>query len=290
MFSDFKKILTFLIVVLAFVGNATLAYYDVGEPVGYVNDYAKVIDEAAESKLEAKLVDFEKETSNEISVVTIQELKEDTIEGFAVSLFEDWEIGKKDRDNGVLLLVAVDDRKMRIEVGYGLEGALTDSQSFLIIEKVLKPHFKNNEYTVGIEKAIDNIIAITKGEYVPLKEDSERSVKYEQLFSFVMIFFMWIVSILGRSKSWWLGGVIGAIFAGLIWVFVSVLAGVIGSIVLVPLGLWFDYVVSKNYAAGKARGHIPWWVGGGRGGPGAGGGFGGFGGGGSGGGGSSGSW
>ena len=98
---------------------------------------------SAEQKqtLETKLSQFEKDTSNELSVVTIEDLKGDTIENFAVKLFEDWGIGKKDKDNGVLLLIAKNDRQMKIEVGYGLEGALTDAQSFWIIQNVMRPAF-----------------------------------------------------------------------------------------------------------------------------------------------------
>jgi len=137
----FFKFISISLFFVALSGVA-LAYTNPGSPTGFVNDFAGVFSGEQKATLEQKLVTFEKETSNEITVVTIKALDGDTIENFAVKLFEDWEIGKKDKDNGVLVLLAMDDRQMRIEVGYGLEGALTDAQSFWIINKIMKPAFQ----------------------------------------------------------------------------------------------------------------------------------------------------
>jgi uncharacterized protein len=139
----------------------------------------------------------------------------------------------------------------------------------------------------------------TKGEYIPSENQAATKAKPflgnldpEFIFYIVIFGFMWLASVLARSKTWWAGGVIGAV-VGIVLIFIfSWLVGLISILILTPLGLLFDYVVSKKYKAGKVSGVMPWWIGGGRGGSGGGfgGGFGGFGGGGSGGGGSSGSW
>jgi len=287
----------FLIALLFLIASPVAAYYNPGAPSGFVSDFANVIDDSLETQMENKLVEFEKETSNEISVVTINDLDGDYIENFAEKLFKDWGIGKKDVNNGVLVLVAVEDRKMRIEVGYGLEGALTDAQSNWIINNEMKPNFQAGNYGEGISLAVDKIIGATKGEYVAGDNgstDGKSGFNYEFIFWLVIVGFMWLAAILGRSKSWWAGGVIGGVAGvvlGFIWGFLWL--GVSSIIGLTIFGLIFDYIVSKQYRAAKSAGHsVPWWIGGGRGGFGGGssGGFGGFGGGFSGGGGSSGSW
>lgn len=276
-----------------------MAYYNPGQPSGFINDYTGTFSAEQKQALENKIAQFNKDTSNEIAVVLIPSLKEDTIENFAVKLFEDWQIGKKGKDNGVLVLVAKDDRQMRIEVGYGLEGALTDAQSNWIINQVMQPAFRADDFYGGLDKAVDQIMAATKGEYVPSDSQSsgpkKSSFDPEFIFYIVIFGFMWLASILGRSKSWWAGGIIGAVIGLIIGIIKGFLFfGIISIGLLIPLGLLFDFVVSKKYQAGKAGGHIPWWIGGGRGGfggsGGGSGGFGGFGGGFSGGGGSSGRW
>lgn len=271
------------------------AYQNPGQPTGYVNDFANVLSVDQKQTLETKLTQFEKDTSNEISVVFIKDLGGDTIENYAASLFKDWGIGKQAKDNGVLVLVAMTDHQMRLEVGYGLEGALTDAQSNWIINNIMQPAFRQNDYYGGVNSAVDKIIAATQGEYVPSSSNNKTNSNiYQGLFFFGIYFFIFLASWLGRSKSWWLGGVIGGVAGVIISLFVGFLYyGIISIVVLIPLGLLFDWFVSRKYQASKLMGVFPWWLGGGRGGKGGGfggGGFGGFGGGGSGGGGSSGGW
>lgn len=276
------------------------AYRNPGQPAGFVNDYAGVLNSEQKQNLENKLSQFEKESSNEITVVFIKSLDGDTIENFAVGLFKDWGIGKKKNDNGALILVAIDDRQMRIEVGYGLEGALTDAQSYWIINNVMKPAFRNNDYYGGINSSVDKIIGATKGEYVgeaSANNNIQTKVKsifdYDFIFYIIVFGFIWLASILGKSKSWWAGGIIGGVIGIIIGIIKGfVFFGLISIAVLIPFGLLFDFIVSRQYKKSKSTGHFPWWIGGGRGGSGGsfGGGFGGFGGGMSGGGGASGRW
>ncbi len=275
------------------------AYYNPGTPHGFVSDSAGALKQDEVQALEVKLSAFEKETSNEITVVIIPSLEGDTIENFTVELFKEWGIGKQGKDNGVLLLVALNDRKVRIEVGYGLEGALTDAQSSWIITNTIRPAFLEEKYYEGLDGAVDQVIAATKGEYVPSEVQStekKSTIGNSIEFWFFLLLFvpMWLASILSRSKSWWLGGVLGGIGGVIIgWINGFLYAGFIWFFLLVPVGLLFDFFVSRAYGKAKTLGHRPpWWAGGGfGGGSGSGGrGFGGFGGGGSGGGGSSGGW
>ncbi len=286
-----KKII-FILLLLFFAWPAH-AYYDLGQPLGFVNDYGDMMSRSEEELLENKLLDFERKSSNEIVIVTIPNLKGDTIENFAVKLFNDWRIGKEKNDNGVLILVSRDDKQMRIEVGYGLEGALTDAQSYWIINDILKVDFQKGNYYTGFDHAIDKIISATQGEYLPSRESVEKksNFNFEFLFWIGIFVFMWLASVLGRSKSWWAGGVLGGIAGVIVTLWKGFLYnGMISLAVLVPLGFIFDFIVSRSYHKHKTNGTIPWWIGGGRGGGFGSGGFGGFGGGSSGGGGASGNW
>ncbi|MFH1773323.1 MAG: TPM domain-containing protein [Patescibacteria group bacterium] len=289
MITRLSKIL-FILFLLLF-SSVAQAYYNPGQPTGFVNDHTDTLSIEQKQLLENKLLTFEKETGNEISIVIINNLENDTIENFAEKLFKSWGIGKKGEDNGVLILVAKENREMRIEVGYGLEGSLTDAQSNWIINKIMKPAFQNNDFFKGLNETSDEIILATKGKIIPEQDNDNKQktgLDYEFLFWVGIFGFFWITSILARSKSWWLGGVFGTII-GIIVGFIKgfVYFGILSIAILLPVGLLFDFVISKQYKKGKSRGHVPWWTGGGGR---RGGGFGGFGGGMSGGGGSSGRW
>ncbi len=278
-----------------FLGSTAGAYYNPGTPTGFVNDYAGVLSTDQKQLLENKLGEFEKQSSHEITVIIIKDLQGDTIENFAENLFQEWGVGKKGSDNGVMILIAKDDRKMRIEVGYGLEGALTDAQASWIFNQIMKPAFQADNFYQGIDGAVDKIISATQGEAVPSQSSSGNKHSdsfWEGIIWLGMMVIMWLSAILARSKSWWLGGVIGAVVGVILGLFKGFMYfGLTSIAILIPVGLLFDYVVSKQYRTGKAKGHVPWWAGGGHfGGGSGGGGFGGFGGGMSGGGGSSGSW
>lgn len=300
----FKKLaqIKSVVLTLASVGffAFTFAYTSPGNPSGYVNDFANVIDAELQATLEQKLTSFETERSHEIVVVTIPTLGGDYIENYAVKLFEEWGIGKKDADNGVLLLVAVEDREVRIEVGYGLEGALVDSEANIIIQERIIPYFKEGEYGLGISAGVDGVIEATQSEIVSTASTTE-SINWEEIIFFIIFAFVWginiIVHLFAHTKSWWLGGVLGGGAGALITFFglfgVTFGIGILISIFLGLLGLGLDYFLSKNGASilkhlGNGKGGGGWSSGGGFGG--SSGGFGGFGGGSSGGGGASGRW
>jgi uncharacterized protein len=267
-------------------------------PTGYVNDFANILSSETKQTLETTLSNYSKETNHEISVVTITSLEGTDIETYAVKLFEQWKIGKKGADNGVLLLVSKDDRKIRIEVGYGLEGALTDGKSGEIIRELITPAFQEGNYDKGITDGADGIMAAIKGEEIPLPPNESGGNNFKAILTFGFIFFnifaSYLAGFLGRTKAVWPGGVIGAIlgFIGGAILF-TMTGGIITAIIFAILGLVFDSILSKNYKERTASG-LPTtfgssWGGFG-GGKSGGGGFGGFGGGRSGGGGASGGW
>lgn len=124
------------------------------------------------SALEKQLKDHEKKTSNQIAVYLFSSLEGENLEEYSIRVAEEWKLGQKGKDNGVLLLIAKDDRKLRIEVGYGLEGALTDVLCHHIIENEIKPSFKRGEFEIGIKNGIKAIMGAIEGEYqMPEEKD-----------------------------------------------------------------------------------------------------------------------
>lgn len=142
---------------------------------GRVVDNAGIINAEAERTLTERLAAFERESSDQIVVATISSLNGEAIEPYANRLFRTWELGQAGENNGVLLLVALNDRKMRIEVGYGLEGTLTDLHSKLIIENTLVPAFRAGDFSGGIAKAIDDVIMVLQGNAAELEARARRN-------------------------------------------------------------------------------------------------------------------
>jgi len=134
---------------------------------GRVNDYAGLMPADRAQALEERLARFESETGHQIALLTVPSLEGDSLEDFSIRVAETWKIGKKGFDNGAILLIARDDRRLRIEVGYGFEGVLPDAIANRIINEVITPRFRSGDYAGGIEAGVDSILKITKGEALP---------------------------------------------------------------------------------------------------------------------------
>lgn len=255
---------------------------------GFVTDVTGVLSRSEDEMLEARIADYARTTSNEIAIVIVPTLAGVPIEAASLDLARTWAVGSS-KNNGILVLVALEDRLVRIDVGYGLEGAVPDLVAQGIIDTDLLPAFREAQYASGLDAAITSLQRHIGGEYsadrYALQQDASGIGSFVVFFLFIGL--QWIMAILSRTKSWWLGGVFGA-GCGIALV---VLFGWWLSIpLLTVLGLALDYAVSRSY---HRRGPTAWWAGG-RFGPGGGGsgggGFGGFGGGSFGGGGASGRW
>jgi uncharacterized protein len=137
-------------------------------PRDHFNDYADVVAPQAAAEFDRTLTQFEKETSNQLVVVVYPRMQTDSsIEDYTVRLAQSWKVGQKEQKNGVVLFVFVQDHKMRIEVGYGLEGALPDAICKRIIDDEIAPQFKHGAYASGLRAGIDAICQATRGEYKP---------------------------------------------------------------------------------------------------------------------------
>src|SRR4051812_22091930 len=141
---------------------------------GRVVDEADVIDATTREALTTKLAALEAKSTDQLVVVTLKSLQGTTIEDFGVQLGRHWQIGQKDKNNGVLLIVAPTERKVRIEVGYGLEGTLTDAVSRLIIENGILPRFRTNDFAGGITRGVDDIISVLTGDAEDWKQRANK--------------------------------------------------------------------------------------------------------------------
>jgi len=279
----------------------TLAFYllpfafhcfslDVPSLQGYVNDNANMISASAKEKIESELMAFEKSDSTQIVILTIPSLEGESLEDYSIKVVESWKIGRKGKDNGVLLLVSSLERKIRIEVGRGLEGKLTDLTAGRIIDLVIKPKFKRGEYDAGFIAGIYALIDAARGEF---KAEPGRTSQKSGLSPIItLLIFGGIVLLLIGKASRVLGGALGAL--GLPAVAYFIIGPVIVTLILVSvagllMGIFLPVIFSGR-GSGVGGG---FWLGGGGWGSGGGGDFGGgFSGGGGdfGGGGSSGDW
>ncbi|MCK5654864.1 MAG: TPM domain-containing protein [Candidatus Aureabacteria bacterium] len=132
---------------------------------GYVNDFAGLLSHSDKLTITKFAAALEKKTTAQIAIVTIKTTKPETIQGFSVKLFDQWKIGQKGKDNGVLLLMAVDDRKAWITTGYGMEGAIPDVIANKIVRDVMIPYFKRGQYSAGVTKGAIAIVSLVAKEY-----------------------------------------------------------------------------------------------------------------------------
>lgn len=158
-----KRTLSAVFVLL--LASAPLWGAEVPRLTGPVNDYAEVLSPDDEKKLTGFLLGQERKTTNQIVILTVKSLDGNTIEDFAVKVFEKWKLGQKGKDNGVLLVLATTERKMRIEVGHGLEGVLPDVIASRIIREEMTPKFKAKDFAGGFMEAAIAIDKAIKGEY-----------------------------------------------------------------------------------------------------------------------------
>ena len=179
------------------------------EPPRLVNDFAHMLNEQEIKNLEDKLVNIDKTTSTQITIVTIKNLGGYEVAQYAVELANRWGIGRKGKDNGVLLLASLDDHAINISTGYGLEGALTDAQCGRIIRNEIVPAFRNENFYAGFDKGTDAIIAATKGEYTAdgTEEGKDKfSVGGIIIFIAIIYFILWILSKIGGGGGNYMSG------------------------------------------------------------------------------------
>lgn len=252
----------------------------------WVVDTTNTFNAAQKSALADRLETFEKTNGSQIFVLVVPTTGQEDIAQYTRRVYDQWQVGRKNIDDGVLLVVAKDDRRLRIEVGYGLEGAITDLQAGRIIREFISPDFKKNEYVAGVNRGVDKIMALAEGEDLPAPVTSnEIYADDESLVEILLImaFFSWVLPPLGAALI--AGVVTFVMFQSVSIAVVSAIGAIVISLIAVALRAGgkggSGHASRRGSGSGRNGG-----FGGGR----SGGGFGGGGGGSSGGGGASGGW
>jgi uncharacterized protein len=260
-----------------------------------VTDVTSTLTPSQINSLEQKLKEFEARKGSQIAILIIPSTQPEAIEQYSLRVVEKWQLGRKKIDDGILLLVAKEDRRLRFEVGYGLEGAVNDLTAKRIISEVITPYFRQGLFYEGINAGIDRLIRVVDGEELPPPAIKKQEASYAQdeggVEGILLIAFMGSLFIGGILKSV-LGKTLGGLTtAGIVGVLAFVLTGIIGIAIIAGL---IGLVASMMGGLGGRGGPIIFpgggGFGGGRGGFGGGGGGFGGGGGGFGGGGASGGW
>ena len=173
-----------LVALLPLVPFSSLMAIDVPALSGRVNDYGAMISPSVKAELETRLQQFETAESTQIVILTIPSLQGEPVENFSIRVAEAWKIGHKGSDNGVLLIVSRDDHKVRIEVGYGLEGSLTDLLAGRIVRDEIAPAFKANQFDAGFTQGVSSIIAAVHGEYKAKPQQNGKSLRFPSCSSY----------------------------------------------------------------------------------------------------------
>ncbi len=200
----------FLIASLFLTAELLVAQSLPARPAKYtpVNDYTNTLTAAEIQTISKKLIDFEAQQSTQIAIVIISSLGSRTVEQYANELYRAWGIGQKGKDNGVLVLVAKNDRKMRIETGYGAEGAISDLAAQQIITDILRPNFKNNAYGKGLSEAADKLMSLIMNEYSNA-DRANSSVNEEAIVTIISVVIFILIAILILYVLYRIGNAIG---------------------------------------------------------------------------------
>tara|TARA_R110002124_G_scaffold21465_1_gene82377 strand:- start:337 stop:1101 length:765 start_codon:yes stop_codon:yes gene_type:complete len=169
------------------------------DPPRLVNDFANQLNATEEAQLEQKLVAYNDSTSSQIVIVVVKTTGDYAMADYALKIGREWQVGQKDKDNGIVILWASDDRKIFISTGYGLEGAIPDAIAKRIISQVITPEFKNGMYYRGLDRGIDTIFKYATGEYKADEKQSDEKSNSPLLIFFV-IFIIFLI-IIARNKG-----------------------------------------------------------------------------------------
>ncbi|MDF1575854.1 MAG: TPM domain-containing protein [Bacteroidales bacterium] len=172
-----KKLSAWVLLILLFATVRVARSAEIPYLTGRVNDYAQILSENGRELLGAKLKEHEDRTTNQIVVLTIPSLEGESIEDYSNLVYNEWKLGLKDRDNGILIVVVPYEKQMRIEVGYGLEGVITDLMAGRIIREIMAPMFREGDFEGGITEGALAVIGVLEGQELPeyMNESSDSS-------------------------------------------------------------------------------------------------------------------
>lgn len=220
-----RQLVTTAFLLVVAVGNLRAAEVLPPKPAGYFNDYAGVVSRGAALQFNEQLAQFERDTSNQVVVAVFRKMQTDSdIADYTQRVAQSWQVGQADKRNGAVLFVFVDDRKMFIQVGYGLEGVLPDITAFDITERHIKPHFRSNDYEGGLREGIDLMLKAIRGEYKGTGKTVVESKDGQSAggipCAFIILIFILFLIIAGsgsrrrRGRGWGYSGMGGPFIGG----------------------------------------------------------------------------
>lgn len=249
-----RAILTFIMLFMAL----PLSALEIPKLSARVNDYAGMLSPETKSRLEQKLAAFERDQSTQIVVLTIPSLQEDDIDQFAIKVAENWRIGQKGKDNGVILLLAKTERKVRIEVGRGLQGVLPDITAGQIIRNTMRPYLKDGNFDQGISVGVDAIIAATKGEFKAAPGESKKQPQSKSPSLITLLLILAVAMLIVGAFSRQLGAAAGAIgLPAAAWLAIpglGFLTIIVLAVVGLGIGLLLSAIASRFFGGGGGGG------------------------------------
>lgn len=248
MVANFKAALLLCSTLLLFVAGSVHAEL-VAIPAlkSRVTDLTQTLSPAEQSQLESKLANFEQQKGSQIAVLIVPTTQPEDIAQYSIRVVESWKIGREKEDDGILVLIAKNDRKMRIEVGYGLEGVIPDLIAKRIISEVMAPNFKQGDFYGGINNAVDKLIGLIEGEKLPPPAPKAKHSNFDNIFP-LLIFGGLISGLFLRSIfGTFLGSAANGLFLGVVAAMLGL--AISGAIILAIIAFFLTMV--------QGRGNIP---------------------------------
>ena len=272
--------LRFLLPALLFCGSAWADEVAVPPLKARVTDLTNTLDPGQRAALEQRLAAFETAKGSQIAVLIVPTTQPEAIEQYSIRVAEAWKLGRKGVDDGALLLVARNDRKLRLEVGRGLEGAVPDAVAKRITADIMAPYFRKGDFYGGITAGVERLIKVIEGEPLPEPKAKSRAsggrfenIEFLLIVGFVMVF------VVGGFVRAWLGrfggsALVGGATGGIAWAIAgTAVAGVAVAIIAFVLSLFGGVTSRRGYSGGSSWGTGGWSSGGWSGGSSSGGGF-----------------
>lgn len=245
----------FLITTILVFMPFTAVALEVPPLAGRINDYARMLSPGETTRLEQKLAGFEQEQSTQIAVLTIPSLQGEDIDQFAIRVADQWKIGQKVKDNGVILILSQAERKVRIEVGMGLQGVLPDITAGRIIRDTMRPHLRNGDFDRGVDAGVEAVMAAVKGEFKATPGERKQRQRHGGASTFLTyLLFTGIAAAALGSVSRPMGGAAGAV--GLPFAAAMVFPGLALKYLLIlgAVGLAAGFLVSFLASLGRGGG------------------------------------
>src|SRR2546428_4732631 len=262
------RVVSLLVAVMVGALASPAAALDVPPLTGRIVDNAHLLPADRTASLSAELAAHEARTGNQVAVLTLPSLEGEPLEEFSHRVATAWKLGRKGTDNGVLILVVPNDRKVRIEVGYGLEGALTDLKSSRIIREEIVPRFRNGDFPGGIAAGVKAVLGTIEGTYTP-PERKPVSTDNKTESALGMLFLAVVVGILTAAivGHHWKGGSIGSVMAFVLALSSGLILAIVAAVIVLIVAMGLAGMAGggrrsprgvSGWGGGKVGGGVGW--------------------------------